>query len=89
MNKCLPIPDGNNSKSKQGDHPSPSGETVHVGATYEDMGEGLPAGAGLIQEQLPPQTLTLAHKRWSHRSRCTTFRYVNRSESLFPAVQLV
>lgn len=80
---------GNNNKPKQGDHPSPFGETVRVGDNYKDMGEGLLAGAGMIQEQLPPQTLTLAHKRWSHSSRCTTSRYVNRSESHFLAAQLV
>lgn len=45
---------GNNNKPKQGDHPSPFGETVLVGDTYKDMGEGLLAEAGMIQEQLPP-----------------------------------
>ena len=64
------------------------GKTVSVGATYKDIGEGLLAGAGMIQEQLSPQTLTLAHKRWSYCGHCTIFRYFNRSESLFPAAQL-
>lgn len=66
MNRGLLSPDGNNNKPKQGDHQSPFGETVRVGATYKDMGEGLLAGAGMIQKQPLPQTLTLAHKRWSY-----------------------